>query len=135
MNNGVNSDDEVVLEQSFVRNTQPVVQNGYADGLADGRETIYQKDFDRGYRSGFAMAFKLAQHQGYAAGLQKQLDREDLARNITQDLILRQESARAHCLLCRDKTMEQKCLNDIVSAQNSHNDSVLGVLRERYRMS
>ncbi|EAT47254.1 AAEL001597-PA [Aedes aegypti] len=135
MNNVIHSDDEVVLEQSFARNTQPVIQNGYAEGLADGRETIYQKDFDRGYRIGFTMAFKLAQYQGFAAGLQKQSDKEELARNIAQDLILRQESARAHCLLCSDKTMGQNLLDDVEASQNSHNEGILKVLEERYKIS
>ncbi|XP_062536709.1 uncharacterized protein LOC134205463 [Armigeres subalbatus] len=132
MSTTINSDDEALLEQSFVRNTQPVIQNGFADGLSDGRETIYQKDFDRGYRSGFAMAFKLAQHQGFSAGLQKQLGKETIAASISQDLILKQHAARAHCLVCNDKTMEQNSLDDIVLSQNTHNDGVLGKLKERY---
>lgn len=132
MNSSENSDDETLLEQSFVRNTRPVIQNGYAEGLSDGRETIYQKDFDRGYRSGFMMAFKLAQHQGFGSGLQKQPDREAIAQNINRELILKQESARAHCLMCSDKVMEQKTLDDIEISQMAHNAGVLAKLKERY---
>lgn len=81
------------------------------------------------------MAFKLAKHQGFAAGLHKQTDKAALAENIRQDLILRKESALAHCLLCSDKTLEQNSRKDVDAAQTKHNAVILGKLKERYGIS
>uniref|UniRef100_A0A1Q3F6M2 Uncharacterized protein n=1 Tax=Culex tarsalis TaxID=7177 RepID=A0A1Q3F6M2_CULTA len=124
-------DEAHVFKNSFQRITEGVVQNGFADGVADGRETLYQQDFDRGYKEGFAMAFTLGQHKGYAAagGLQQSA--------LDTDLILKQDASRAHCQLCLDKTLEgqQKSLDEIVGIQQQHNNAVGAKLRERYGLS
>ncbi|XP_039438698.1 uncharacterized protein LOC120419895 [Culex pipiens pallens] len=130
-NDNPEQQDEVkVFESSFQRITEGVVQNGFADGVADGRETLYQQDFDRGYKEGFAMAFTLGCHKGYATGTQQH------GTTVCTDLILKQEASRAHCQLCTDKTLEERMsLDKIIAVQQKHNAGVKEKLAERYGLS
>ncbi|XP_058811881.1 uncharacterized protein LOC131676661 [Topomyia yanbarensis] len=126
------SNDNSIWNKNFENLTRNVIKDGYANGVSDGRNQLYQKDFDRGYHEGLAMAFKLAQHHGFTIGAQQLLNNEKLVEKINSDLILKQDSALAHCQLCLDKALERRPLEEVVYVQSDHNETVIEKLKERY---
>ncbi|XP_058442694.1 uncharacterized protein LOC131425114 [Malaya genurostris] len=125
--------DHSMWNKNFGRIRKNIVQNGYANGVAHGQETVYQKNFDCGYQQGFSMAFKLSQHHGFADAIQNQ-KQEILMRNIKSDPNLEQDSSSAHCQLCLKRTLERLPLEEIVTIQNYHNATVIDNLKKRHSL-
>ena len=64
-------------------------QDGYADGVSDGRDAVFQREFDKGYADGFAESF-----------LQAKTDR------FIQD-------SRKHCKLCLNPDLTKKSVEEV----------------------
>lgn len=97
-------------------------QNGYKDGIHDGKESKFQDGFDTGYMEGFRNAFNLGKYHGLttAAGI-----------DTKQDLLLRKPT-RGHCQICTDPTLLDKSITEITATQSSHSRNVNETLNKRY---
>lgn len=97
-------------------------QNGYKDGVHDGRESMFQAGFDSGYKEGFKNAFNVGKFHGLTTAAET---------NTNHDLLLKKPT-RGHCQICTDKTLLDKPISDIISVQSSHSKNVIDKLNERY---
>ncbi|XP_058178469.1 protein YAE1 homolog [Anopheles ziemanni] len=60
-------EDIDMAERDAQRATEPLVKAAYADGVDAGRQLHYQRNFDEGYRKGFAVGFEHGQQQARRA--------------------------------------------------------------------
>ncbi|XP_017103253.1 uncharacterized protein [Drosophila bipectinata] len=59
------TDFSVVSSRNYQRVQDKVAKISYVDGIADGREKVFQASFDRGYEDGFKTGFELAKLSAY----------------------------------------------------------------------
>ncbi|XP_017036348.1 uncharacterized protein [Drosophila kikkawai] len=70
------TDFKVVSSTNYQRVQDKVAKISYADGIADGREKVFQDSFDQGYEDGLKTALKLAKLSAFYETLQEHAERE-----------------------------------------------------------
>nr|XP_040241583.1 uncharacterized protein LOC120961696 isoform X2 [Anopheles coluzzii] len=60
-------EDFDISKRDAKRLAEPLIKAAYADGIDAGRQVHYQRNFDEGYRKGFAAGFEHGQHQARRA--------------------------------------------------------------------
>ncbi|XP_055373687.1 uncharacterized protein LOC129607022 [Condylostylus longicornis] len=104
---------------------------GYSDGITEGREVMFQKGFDFGYKDGLKTALEISKYEAAAKMLIGKSNNDELVREIQK---YRQEKFDE-----RYKAKYFKCNNskdlqyDIVSSQhNSLLDKEKEILRAKF---
>lgn len=100
-----NTEDELLSD--FKKIAEKCETDGYAEGLSDGRDSVYQAGFDTGYRDAFELAFKL--------GLKKAEDSKI------------EKTIRGYCLICEEPLMLRKTLEETSTAQRVHHEKKLAL--------
>ncbi|KAH8268085.1 hypothetical protein KR018_012663 [Drosophila ironensis] len=59
------SDFKAISSRSYQRAQDKVTKIGYVDGIADGREKVFQASFDQGYADGLKTALEMARLSGF----------------------------------------------------------------------
>ncbi|KAL7730327.1 hypothetical protein ACLKA6_016573 [Drosophila palustris] len=122
------SDDETdfiaVNTANYERIQKKVAKINYADGIADGREKVFQSSFDQGYADGFRTGIELAKLQKFydtlkAANIDENLAKENV---IYQQLKLSKPTNKAHF-----KYLEHQSepLSIVSEKQKAYMDSLL----------
>jgi hypothetical protein len=115
----------VVLTKTFT-----LFQNGYADGISDGRDSTYQLGFDRGFENGFRNSFLLGQQQGRINAVSDSFPQAAKASESDSTLA---NPRRGHCLICVDQTKLNHSIDIIEKSQEQHFVVTKEALRERYK--
>ncbi|XP_016978521.2 putative tRNA 2'-phosphotransferase [Drosophila rhopaloa] len=59
------TDFKEISSTNYQRVQEKVAKISYADGIADGREKVFQESFDEGFEDGFKTGFELAKFSGF----------------------------------------------------------------------
>ncbi|XP_017084102.1 putative tRNA 2'-phosphotransferase [Drosophila eugracilis] len=78
------SDFKEISSTNYQRVQDKVAKISYADGIADGREKVFQDSFDEGFENGFKTGFELAKLSAFYETM-KNAGTENVAFNIEQE--------------------------------------------------
>lgn len=108
-------------------------QLGYKDGKHDGRESQFQIGFDKGYQQGFQNGFLLGNWKGSLSVKQSNTDANKLSVASTD--LISQRSSRGQCILCKNPSLKDDSIEDIVEKQNAHMKTFEETLQSRDQSS
>ncbi|KAH8310262.1 hypothetical protein KR044_000293 [Drosophila immigrans] len=74
------TDFKAVNTANYERVQQKVAKISYADGIADGREQVFQSSFDQGYADGLRNGIELAKLQMFYETLKSEEINEELTK-------------------------------------------------------
>ncbi|XP_043652449.1 uncharacterized protein LOC122619530 [Drosophila teissieri] len=126
------SDDETEFKDisatNYHRVQEKVAKISYADGVADGREKVFQDSFDEGFENGFKTGFELAKLSAFYETM-KSAGAESLELKAEQEAYQKLELAdatdKAHF---RYLEHQGAPLNVISAKQRTYVDDLLGKL-------
>jgi len=94
---------------------------GYRDGVGEGKSSVFQQDFDRGYEDGFRNAYKLGLIKGGLRGNAKVIEDPDLER-----------TRKGNCVLCKDPSLEHKTLAELTRIQEDGTKNLIQKLHSTH---
>ncbi|EDW43398.1 uncharacterized protein LOC6607647 [Drosophila sechellia] len=130
------SDDETEFKEisstNYHRVQEKVAKISYADGVADGREKVFQESFDEGFENGFKTGFELAKLSAFYetisnAGVADTLE-WNAEREAYQKLQLADATDKAHFTYLENQGAP---LNVISEKQRTYVDDLLVKLAQQ----
>uniref|UniRef100_A0A336MWV9 CSON008710 protein n=1 Tax=Culicoides sonorensis TaxID=179676 RepID=A0A336MWV9_CULSO len=107
-------DDETVLS-GFRKVQEKSSIDGYAEGLSDGRDSVYQQGFDAGYEDGFKFSFLLGQYKALNMS----------AREF-------EKTSRGECQVCLNPDLVKENVNDLRKLQQAKNEKRENELQQQF---
>uniref|UniRef100_A0A1A9UQ62 Yae1_N domain-containing protein n=1 Tax=Glossina austeni TaxID=7395 RepID=A0A1A9UQ62_GLOAU len=111
-------------ENNFQRIRNKITKMSYADGAANGEESVFQSAFDQGYKEGLKAAFEIGKFKYFFNHLDDKLSPEDLVREkqtyLSMNVKEAEESKQSFSLNNREENV-----SEISEKQQQHVDSLL----------
>ncbi|XP_016950374.1 uncharacterized protein LOC108024772 [Drosophila biarmipes] len=127
------TDFKEISSTNYQRVQEKVAKISYADGIADGREKVFQDSFDEGFENGFKTGFELAKLSAFYEIMKNaQAETENIELRAEQEAYYQHKLAdatdKAHF-----KYLEHQgeSLNVISNKQRIYVDDLLGTLAQQ----
>ncbi|KAL9893228.1 uncharacterized protein LOC119634905 [Glossina fuscipes] len=118
------TDFEKLGENNFQRIRNKITKMSYADGVADGEESVFQSAFDQGYKEGLKAAFEIGKFKYFFNHLDDKLTSEDLLREKEKYLKMNVKEAKEHKQFISLNNREEN-VSEISEKQEQHVDNLL----------
>ncbi|XP_022215222.2 uncharacterized protein LOC111069456 [Drosophila obscura] len=131
MSQGSSSDEEldfkVVSSTNYQRVQEKVEKISYADGVADGRERVFQTSFDQGYADGLKVGLELAKFSSFFDTLAATGTKDDekllKEKDAYKELRLAKATEKQHF---KYLDHQNEPLNVVSGKQDTYIDDLLG---------
>nr|XP_022913985.1 uncharacterized protein LOC111424609 [Onthophagus taurus] len=101
---------------------------GFREGLSAGKDKNFQEYFDAGYKDGFKNGFLMGRFKGalkVRTLMKKEIVEEESLKN----------TRKALCVMCKDKSLLEGCIEEITSNQNRQSDEFIKCLQKKYNLN
>lgn len=85
-------------------------QDGYADGLSDGRDSVYQQGFDAGFEDAFRFSFLLGQYKALKGKNADGTNKTEL-----------EKTSRGECQICLNPDLIKENFDQLRKEQQKRN--------------
>ncbi|EDW81224.1 uncharacterized protein Dwil_GK11141 [Drosophila willistoni] len=116
-------DFKAVSSANYQRIQDKVTKINYADGIADGREDVFQLSFDQGYADGLSTGFELAKYKSFCDTLATSADKENNEVDLYKKLQLGKATDQKHFKYLEH---QNESLHVVSDKQKAYLDNLLG---------
>nr|CAH7753788.1 unnamed protein product [Callosobruchus chinensis] len=106
------SNDISEIEKTWSKVEYVSKKTGMREGLSDGKDTVFQSSFDRGFKEGFQNAYEIGKSKGIAMAKSKLSNGQQQVASQNEEKI-----SIARCVICKDDELLNKNIDEIIQKQ------------------